>query len=383
MKPLNYLFLLSFLTVIIVRAGRLLLTLYALRLDAEPYVVGALAATFSALPMTISYWVGRVTDRFGARWPMVWGIAGGGVGILVPFFSESIPALFVAAAFNGLSFAFYNVSLQNAIGLASAPEERARNFSTFTMVVSIGTLVGPMLAGFSVDWSGHVRTCLWVGLFTLVPIAMLLLTGGGLPGGSGKQKAAAGGNMWEVLTDPGMRRTLILSSLMQSGFDLFNFYMPVYAHSVGLSASVTGIIAGTFAIAGFLVRTALDWLLKRFSLEVVLRGAFILSAAGWFLTPFFSDAVALCVIAFIFGFGISIGQPITLSLSFSNARDGRSGEAMGVRLMVNHGTRVVVPLVFGTIGTGFGAFPVFWLNALMLLGGLGLTRKGMLGTPKD
>ena len=52
-----------------------------------------------------------------------------------------------------------------------------------------------------------------------------------------------------------------------------------------------------------------------------------------------------------------------------------------LRLMVKHGTRVVVPLLFGSIGTALGAFPVFWLNGLMLLSGLLLTRKGMLGAP--
>lgn len=383
MAALNYLYVLSFFTVVIVRAGRLLLALYALRLDAEPFTVGLLAATFSFLPMTISYWVGRISDRFGSRWPMLWGIAGGGIGILVPFFFENMVALFIAAILNGFAFAFYNVALQNAIGLVSTPENRTKNFSNFTMVVSIGTLVGPMLTGFSVDWTGHVHTCLWIALVTLIPIAMLMISGGILPLGSGKKEKAASGNMMEVLTDPGMRRTLILSSLMQTGFDLFNFYMPVYAHSVGLSASATGVLAGVFAIAGFSVRMILDWLIKRFTVETVLKGAFILSALGWFLVPFFTDILMLCVISFVFGFGISIGQPITLSLSFSNAKDGRSGEAMGVRLMVNHGTRVVVPLLFGTIGTAFGAFPVFWINGLMLLSGLLLTRKGQLVAPKD
>ena len=159
LKPLNYLFVLSFLTVIIVRAGRLLLTLYALRLDAEPYVVGMLAATFSALPMTISWWVGKVTDRFGARWPMVWGIAGGGIGILAPFFFETIPALFVAAAFNGLSFAFYNVSLQTQVGLQSPPERRAANFGTLSLFLALASFFGPpLLSRISAVWIASVVT---------------------------------------------------------------------------------------------------------------------------------------------------------------------------------------------------------------------------------
>ena len=63
------------------------------------------------------------------------------------------------------------------------------------------------------------------------------------------------------------------------------------------------------------------------------------------------------------------GQPITLMMTFSSSAKGRSGEAMGIRVTVNHLTRVVVPVVFGSIGSAFGLIPVFWLNSLMLVSG--------------
>jgi hypothetical protein len=56
-------------------------------------------------------------------------------------------------------------------------------------------------------------------------------------------------------------------------------------------------------------------------------------------------------------------------MTFSGSAQGRSGEAMGIRVTVNHLTRVVVPIVFGSIGSAFGLIPVFWLNSLMLVSG--------------
>jgi len=50
-----------------VRAGRVLLALYALNLGAQPLTVGVLAATFSAFPMLLSLLAGRFADRFGSR----------------------------------------------------------------------------------------------------------------------------------------------------------------------------------------------------------------------------------------------------------------------------------------------------------------------------
>ena len=94
--------------------------------------------------------------------------------------------------------------------------------------------------------------------------------------------------------------------------------------------------------------------------------------------PFFSNAWTLGMLAFIFGFGMSVGQPITLSLSFSNAKDGRSGELMGLRQSVNHATRIVVPVVFGGLA-GFGALPVFWASAALLAFGGMIARRGNMG----
>src|SRR5687768_9954551 len=104
------------------RAGRLLLALYALQLGAAPFTVGLLTAMFSLLPMLLAIQAGKLADRFGSRWPLMFGALGGACGMLVPFFVPTIPALFVAAAMNGFSFAFYNVSLQNLVGLASTPQ---------------------------------------------------------------------------------------------------------------------------------------------------------------------------------------------------------------------------------------------------------------------
>ena len=94
------------------------------------------------------------------------------------------------------------------------------------------------------------------------------------------------------------------------------------------------------------------------------------------LVPFFKSAAVLAVVSFVFGLGMGCGQPITIMMTFSNAAEGRSGEAMGLRVTVNHLTRVVVPIVFGSIGSMFGLFPVFWVNALLLASGGTVAKPG-------
>lgn len=370
-------FALSLFAVLMVRGGRVLLALYALQLDAEPFTVGVLAATFSVLPALLAYQIGRLSDHYGARWPLLLGIGGGGLGIIVPFFFNSIPALFVAAILNGLAFAFYNVSLQTVIGQLSAPHERTRNFNNFTLVVSTGNLIAPLLVGFSIDYYGHANTCLYLACVAVAPVAMLIARGKALPKATARQARAAG-SLLATLSEPQVMRVMVINSLLQTGFEQFLFYMPVYAHGAGLSASAIGIVMSLYSMGGFMVRLVLERLLKRFSVATVLATAFFVGATTFALMPFFTNAWMLGLLSFIFGFGMSVGQPITLSLSFSNAADGRSGELMGLRQSVNHATRIAIPVVFGGLA-GLGSLEVFWASAALLVSGGLIARRGNMG----
>src|SRR5450759_3364407 len=105
-----------------VRAARVLLTLYAIKLDAEPIAIGMLAAAFSVFPVLLSWQSGRLSDRFGSRWLLLFGIAGSAGGMLLPHFMPSMTTIFIAGVLSGLSMTFCNVSLQNLVGLLSAAD---------------------------------------------------------------------------------------------------------------------------------------------------------------------------------------------------------------------------------------------------------------------
>ena len=185
---INYIFTLSFFNMMSVRAGRVLIALYALQLGAQSFAVGMLAATFSVFPGVLSWPIGILTDRIGSRWPLMFGTAGLAFAALAPYFFPGMPALFVASAVIGLSFAFFNVTTQNLIGLLGKNEDHARNFSNFSLVQSVASFVGPLLVGFGIDHAGFGFTCLYLALLSVLPIMILVARGGALPGGTGKVK---------------------------------------------------------------------------------------------------------------------------------------------------------------------------------------------------
>ena len=357
------------------KAAQVLLALYALKLGAEPFTVGILFATYAVFPMLLSWQVGRLADRVGSRWPLMFGALCGTGGMLVPYFMPGLPAFFIASAMYGLLHAFTNVCLQNLVGLLSNPQNRSVNFSNYSLVMSTAVFLGPLLSGFLIDHSGYPATCLSIVLISFITVAMLLIWGGALPKGT-RLAETPKGNIRDLLAGSGLWRVLVTSSLVVTGTDLFQFYLPIYGHSIGLSASAIGIVLAASAAAGFAVRLILPFLISRLTEGKVLSYAFFLGALSLLLVPFLKTAVMLALISFIFGLGLGCGMPITLMQTFSTSTEGRSGEAMGLRVTVNQMTRVIVPVMFGSIGSLFGLFPVFWMNALMLAFGGALTKPG-------
>src|SRR5215212_1692362 len=106
-----------------ISSARVAFSLYALQLGASASAVGIVVGTLYIFPLLISWPVGRYSDRVGSRSLLLFATFCGAVAMAVPFLWRELPALFVAATTLGLAFTFYNVLLQNLVGLLSKPNE--------------------------------------------------------------------------------------------------------------------------------------------------------------------------------------------------------------------------------------------------------------------
>ena len=122
-------------------------------------------------------------------------------------------------------------------------------------------------------------------------------------------------------------------------------------------------------------RMALPSLVKRWGADRVFNTSLFVSAAAFLAFPLLSSAPALAALALVLGLGMGCAQPVTLMLIYSRAPDGRSGEALGMRITINQVMHIAVPIVFGSLGTALGVAPVFFINSLILAGGGLLNRE--------
>lgn len=376
--PIAYTLGLTYFNMMSLRAGRILVVLYALQLGADAATIGILAGMFAFFPMLLSYHAGKLNDRFGARWLMTAAAAVGAGGMLLPVAVPGMPMVFAAAALSGLSSVFYNLSVQNLVGIMSTTANRARNYSNYAMTVSVANAAGPMAVGFIIDRAGYTPAFVCTSLLLVLPFVMLLARGGILPGaqrGSAAQDApsAAGPavkklSVWPVIT---------ASAIAQGGLDIFLVYIPVYAAGQGLSASAIGLIIAMTAAGGFFARIVLPQLIARVGALRLFGLALVVGGVCLAAVPFAHGVVALSVISFIFGSGLNMSQPISLTLMYDRSPQGRSGAALGLRFAVDNASRLFSPMLFGAATAVMGIGVVFWINAALLgLGGLVAKLEG-------
>jgi MFS family permease len=362
--------LLAILNQIGLKGSKMLVALYAIELQASPFTIGVLSSMYAVFPLGLAVYSGRYSDRVGVRRPMVLGSLGMCISLLTPALYPSLPTLFLSAALVGISNIFFHVASHNLIGALGGPGERTRNFSTFSLGAAISGMAGPMLVGFIIDHDGYRHSYYVLAAIAIIPgIALLCRSRFIPPGVVGKEKAAEGGRVSDLMRMPRLRNTLLTSGIILTGIDLFNFYMPIHGRSIGLSASMIGLVVGMQAAAAFFVRVWIPRMSERFGAMRILTWSLTTAGITYFLFPGFQQPAVLAAISFMLGLGLGCGQPLSIILTYNHSPPGRSGEALGLRITVNKFTQIVVPLVFGALGNAFGILPIFWASGGLLLWG--------------
>ena len=383
---LYFIVLIAVLSSIAHKGSKVLVSLSALDLGASGVTVGILAALYAVFPLFLAVYAGRVSDRMGVRAPLLLGALGMTGGLLLPSFNSSMPMLFACPLLIGLGNIFLHVSVHNAVGSvgvtsSNSRSTRAANFAIFSLGASVAAFIGPSLTGVLIDSIGFRASYLTLAAFSGATVLLLLLFHTLLPTRVIHEGETAAADRFDLWRDSGLRRTLITSGVAITGIELFSFYLPIYGKSIGLSASWIGLVLGSYAAAAFVVRVFMPKLTMRFTELGVLTGALFAAAITYLAIPFITMPWLLVMIAFALGLGLGTAQPLTIMLTYHHAPPGRSGEALGMRLTVNKLTQIVVPLVFGGIGSAFGVAPVFWGNALFLFIGALLSMRNHVQTP--
>lgn len=342
---------------------RLATPLLALREGYSAMAVGFLLALFALTQVFLALPAGRYADRHGLKRPVgfcvVASFLGAGLAAAFPVFA----VLCLAALLTGGATGVASLSLQRHVGRAAQDaNELKKVFSWLAIGPAVSNFLGPLTAGLLIDHGGFRAA---FALLALLPLVTWLWVRRTVELPPVLQVAGAPPNRaLDLLREPLMRRLMLVNWLLSSCWDVHTFVVPVLGHERGFSASVIGMILGSFAIAATLVRLALPLFAARLQEWVVIACAMLITAALFAVYPFMSSALTMGICSVLLGFALGSVQPMIMSTLHQITPPTRHGEALGLRLMAINASSVLMPMMFGSLGAVLGVSVVFWFVGL-------------------
>ncbi|MEY4099381.1 MAG: hypothetical protein RL300_552 [Pseudomonadota bacterium] len=338
---------------------RMATPLLALREGHSALAVGFLLSLFALTQVFLALPAGRYVDRHGLRRPVglcvLSASSGAGLAVVFPVF----PVLCLSALMIGGAAGMAVISLQRHVGRsAQNSAELKRMFSWLSIGPAFSNFIGPLVAGLVIDLFGFRMAFLVLACMPLMTWLWVRHTAE-LPAVEGQQGDNQRGS-WDLLSDPMMRRLILVNWLLSSCWDVHTLVVPLLGHERGFSASAIGAILGTFALATTAVRVAIPLLAAHMHEWMVMTMAMLSTGAVFAIYPLMPDALTMGVCSLLLGLSLGSVQPMIMSTLHQITPEGRQGEALGIRLMATSVSSVLMPVLFGTAGAVMGISLVFW-----------------------
>jgi MFS family permease len=390
-----------------VYAIRPMVSYQALDLGAGEFELGAIASAYAVLSLVLAVPIGRWVDRWGEPRFVVVGSAVITLVALWLVWADSILALAASQAALGMGHIMTVVGAQALIANRGDPRRRDTRFGVFTVVVSLGQLAGPAVGGLvagsgfaagSPGPSSGAQEGLGTGFVFAVAAgaaavatlvgALLLLADPSrrahaaapldVPTEEGPvDRVPAWTAMGQVLRIPSMPHAMAASLTVLTAIDLITVYLPAYGQTHGLSVETVGLLLATRAAASILSRLLMLPMIRVLGRRRLLMLSIVLPAAALAFVPFLDTLPLLYAAMAVIGFGLGLGQPITLAWVADRAPDEMRGTALGVRLSGNRLGQTVLPSAVGAVAGVSGVAGVFVSLAVLL----GVSAAAVLATP--
>ena len=364
MKPLHLHVTLAAFNHMSMNGSRLTVMLFAASLGASPALIGLLAALYGVFGVMIAVRVGRWIDRAGPRKPIM--LASGMVtaGAVIGGLWHELPALFLVAPLMGTFNSMFQMTTHQTVGRYGKPEDRAINFSTQSLAISAATFLGPLSAGLAIDHLGFSIAFFILAAYAVTPMLVVwmgLLT---FPDKSPHpREKATPVSGWALLKDKELRRAYIAAASNNAIWSIWGFMLPLYGHSISLSATAIGTLAACLSGGTVVVRLFARPLLNRYHPWPLIVVSHLLIGAGFLFIPVTQIYAVLVSLAFMMGLGLGLSGPLATTVMYDASPPDKVGEVIGLRMTMANLAQTLVPLLSGAVGAALGVAPVYWAVA--------------------
>ncbi|MCX5806573.1 MAG: MFS transporter [Proteobacteria bacterium] len=292
---------------------------------------------------------GLISDRFGRKYTILFGIFGFSALTVICGLVSSIGHLFIGRLLTGMIEPFYFVILL-AFTLELFPERPGFFLTAISSGSSLGWFVGPASAGWLLDFTGSWRApFILTGLAGIVVAVLLILV---WPQEGNKTRAGAFFD--KSIIKPAnliMLFLLSLTAMFQISAEFgFTMWYPVFLKTeIGTSATIAGLIAGLYGVGQFIGRPFLGWVSDKLGYRRVGISGGILMGTSLVLLLWVSSPFLRAIFTFQMGFigGAVMGALWTFTgLVFPSFK----GLALGVISTFAYAMASAAPISIGYIG---------------------------------
>jgi MFS family permease len=342
-----------------------LAALYSQSLGASPAMIGVVLGSGFVLPVLSAVSVGGWVDRLGASRMILFGSIGLALAPIIPVLLPNLMALGALQVVAGLSHLAAVVAIQSYV--ARIGGSREKNFGWYTTLVSLGQLIGPLLAGAMIEMLGYrsaliVSGCAGV-LAALFGLALLSSARVSVPRteASPRSRPQVGGTLNQPL-----RVALFTSGATLFALGVHQTFFPVYLDTKNVSATAIGALVGLRALSAITVRPFLARLGRLVGNRSLTLGAsLLLCGLALALVPLGNSILVFGAASVLLGLGSGVSQPLTMVVLSDHVHEARRGAALGARLSVNFLALGLSTLLIGALVPSLGYATAFVICAVI------------------
>jgi multidrug resistance protein len=362
-----------------------LLPFYTVDLGGSGLMVGVLVSSYAVAQLLSAPLWGRVSDSYGRRPALLYGLAFSAVAYVIFSFATSIWILLLSRLVQGAGGGTTGV-IQAYVADATEPENRARSLGWISAATNLGVAIGPVLGSLTFVWGREAP-----GLFA----AALCLLNIGFAWRFLRESHDVEAASSEGFRVRRSREAMI--AVVVRGSEPASRLIWIYAITMGAFQGMTAVLALFLAYRFDVTEESIGYFFMYIGAISVLTRAAVLGpvvdrlgearlsrygtvtlALGLLTIPFASSYVTLALAVALVPIGTAFTFPCITSLLSRVIHRHERGLYMGVQQTFGGLARVVGPLWAGWAYDHLGVGVPFWTGAALVLGTL-LLGLGMNG----
>ncbi|GBD32777.1 MAG: tetracycline resistance MFS efflux pump [Gemmatimonadales bacterium] len=334
-----------------------LLPFYALKLNADPWLIGWMIAAFWIAQLASAPLWGRVSDRYGRRPALLAGLAASAAGFLVFAFAVEAWMLLLSRLVQGAGGGTTGVA-QAYVGDAVEPKDRAKALGWLSAATSAGVMIGPAIGSLATTLGSAAPGLIAAGLCLLNVFYAWRWLPESAPhrrhNPGAKQADPSGPRrpvravVWEVIASPrgDVPRLVWIYTMGMLGFMSMIGVLALYLErAFGVTEQTIGLFfVYTGALSVVMRAVILGKLVERFGETGVMRMGATLLALGLMGIPLPHTILGLAAVIALVPIGTALLFPATSALVTHRAPPWELGQVMGVQQAFGSVARVAGPI---------------------------------------